>query len=124
MSTRGQNFEPKDWHAEVSGPGFGYVSNFRYGLGFDVSFRADDDCDRIFGHKYWQAELIHWPATGELPEAAILHRLRRDAVHVFLRTLRAVERRLAALRRVGTSASFQPPASQPIDQPNHEDQAV
>jgi hypothetical protein len=99
MRPQASRIDPSDWHVDLSGHRFGYVTNFRYDLGFDVSFRADGDSDWIFGARYWHAELMHEPATGKCPEAAILHRLRREAVHVFLRKLRLVERRLLALRR-------------------------
>jgi hypothetical protein len=93
-----EEFDPRDWHASLSGPGYGYAANLRHRLGFDVSFRATDDSDRVLGERYWIAELIHRPETGEMPDEATLRRLRRQAVKVFLMKLRAVTRRLDALR--------------------------
>ena len=111
VSPEDAGFDPKDWHAELSARRFGYVANLRHQLGFIVSFRAHDDSDEIFGEHYWIAELIHRPASGEMPDAALLPRLHREAVKAFLRKLHEVRRRLAAMRALSANTQLEEDAA-------------
>jgi hypothetical protein len=109
-------FDPRDWHASVSGWRFGYVANHRHRVAFDVSFRASDDSDRVFDKRFWIAEPMHWPETGQALDAPTLRRLRRLAVRVFLQKLHAVTRRLDALRALKARDELllnSPPLSRP-----------
>lgn len=91
MNAIGEGFVPNDWHIDIA---TGYVTFFPAHIGFSVRFRPRDFDSYSLSPDDYVAELIHFPAWGEIPSPAELARLSRIAAHLFaIRLLVHLERR-------------------------------
>jgi hypothetical protein len=90
------DFHAADWHADISGRRFGYVTNFRYDLRFSVGFLPHDFETDGLSPDDFIAEAVHFPAWGEIPGDAELARLCRIAAYLFaIRFIARLERQMA-----------------------------
>jgi hypothetical protein len=76
----GGNFNPKDWHVDVSTD---YVTYFPADLGFSVGFLPRDFASDGLSTDDFVAEPVHFPAWGEVPGHDELVRLSHIAAVLF-----------------------------------------